>query len=24
VDKGVAFRLEKGDADKPGAFLPFA
>ena len=24
VDKGVAFRLEKGDVDKPGAFLPFA
>ena len=24
VDKGVAFRIDKGDADKPGAFLPFA
>ena len=24
VDKGVAFRIDKGDADKQGAFLPFA
>jgi cytochrome b6-f complex iron-sulfur subunit len=24
VDMGIAFRIEKGDADKPGAFLPYA
>ncbi len=24
VDKSVAFRIEKGDFDKPGAYLPFA
>ena len=24
VDKSIAFRIEKGDSDKPGAWLPFA
>lgn len=24
VDKSAAFRIEKGDAEKPGAFLPYA
>ena len=24
VNKGTAFRIDKGDADKPSAFLPFA
>ena len=24
VDKGVTFRVEKGDFDKPGAYLPYA
>jgi hypothetical protein len=24
VDKGTAFRIEKGDTDEPGAYLPYA
>jgi hypothetical protein len=24
VDKATTFRIEKGDYDKPGAYLPFA
>jgi cytochrome b6-f complex iron-sulfur subunit len=24
VDKSVSFRIEKGEYDKPGAFLPYA
>lgn len=24
VDKSVGLRIDKGDTDKPGAFLPFA
>jgi cytochrome b6-f complex iron-sulfur subunit len=24
VDKGIAFRIDKGDSAKPGAFLPYA
>jgi cytochrome b6-f complex iron-sulfur subunit len=24
VDKSVTYRIEKGDYDKPGAYLPYA
>ena len=24
VDKATSFRIEKGDYDKPGAYLPYA